>query len=520
MKFFSIKANYYTLLTLILLSLWMTATSGAVEPSPAMASCPIREVVPDLNAIRKWHDSNGDTADPFWADDDGLYTFMCDGRGFGKDNKNLNFNRLGNGDWAGLIGSPVNPMSDYGKNNQKGPDHATWKVTGQECIDGVFYAFVSRNVYGNENKGDPLMRQSSFNASLIKSTDRGFTWTRSADENYKSPHWPGTRFGAPGFFHYGKNGGMVTQDDANKYVYAISNNGFWNGGDDMILARIERAKLPHLQASDWTYYAGQPSAWVSSLDQAVPVLSRPAKLGWTSPTYVPTLQRYLLVSWYVTPTLKKWFEPNEVIYDFFEAPHPWGPWTQVPSSLSDRFITDGHMYGPNVTAKFQVVGPDCVRVKLFTSGCGFEDKPSGLYKMWCIPLLLKTQPQPTSRIINDNDPSIVYHGAWSSVPKPKPHYQDGDVHATQDKGDSLELTFEGTGIDVLSEKFHDLGEMEVFLDGTSRGTVNLALKNFPRLAGIAVFSIRDLALGKHTVRLVNRRSTWVVVDAFRIYGHP
>jgi len=315
--------------------------------TPAVADRPIREVVPDLNHIRKWDDSNGDTADPFWADDDGLYAFMCDGRGFGKDKRNVNFNRLGNGDWASLAGELINSMPDYGKSNEKGEDNATWKVCGQECIDGVFYAFVSRNVYGHENKSDPLMRQSSFNASLIKSTDRGRTWTRAATENYATPMWPGTRFGAPGFFHYGKDGGAATQDDADKFVYALSNNGIWNGGDDFILGRVERKEMPLLQASDWSYYAGKPDAWTSELGKAVPILSRPAKLGWTSPTYVPALQRYLLVSWYVTPTLRQWFQPEEVVYDFFEAPHPWGPWTQVPSSLSDRFIVGGHMYGPS-----------------------------------------------------------------------------------------------------------------------------------------------------------------------------
>ena len=28
--------------------------------------------------------------------------------------------------------------------------------------------------------------------------------------------------------------------------------------------------------------------------------------------------------------MTKWFEPNEMRYDFYQAEHPWGPWT--PSS--------------------------------------------------------------------------------------------------------------------------------------------------------------------------------------------
>jgi hypothetical protein len=57
-------------------------------------STPIAFVKPDLLHLQKWHDSNGDTADPFWADDDNLYHFSCDGRGFGKSVMNLCLNKL------------------------------------------------------------------------------------------------------------------------------------------------------------------------------------------------------------------------------------------------------------------------------------------------------------------------------------------------------------------------------------------------------------------------------------------
>src|ERR1700744_5310587 len=52
------------------------------QPAEARGSG-IAEIVPDLNRIHKWDNSNGDTWDPFWADDDSLYAFNCDGRGFG-----------------------------------------------------------------------------------------------------------------------------------------------------------------------------------------------------------------------------------------------------------------------------------------------------------------------------------------------------------------------------------------------------------------------------------------------------
>jgi hypothetical protein len=160
-----------------------------------------------------------------------LYAFHCDGRGFGSKQRNLAFNRLSGNTPHTLVGAMVNTMDAYGARGDKLSDNATWKACGQECVDSVFYAFVSRNTYGSDS-GDPLMRQTAANCSLIKSTDRGLNWTRTAAENYHSPMWPGRTFGAPFFIHYGGNGGRVTRDSADKYVYAISTDGFWNDGDN------------------------------------------------------------------------------------------------------------------------------------------------------------------------------------------------------------------------------------------------------------------------------------------------
>ena len=367
----------------------------AATPQPVSQRL-ITHVVVDFANLHKWDDSNGDTWDPFWAYDDNLYSFNCDGRGFGKAPRNLAFNEYTGSRLDLLTGSQINSMDAYGRAGDKRADGATWKVCGQECIDGVFYGFVVRNIYGNNSK-DPLLRQTSFNASLIKSTDRGVTWIRPEPKNYDSPMWPGKRFGAPGFVHYGKNGGQVTQDAADRYVYAVSNNGFWNGGDDFVLGRVKRGDLPKLNAADWSYYTGGDGAndadWSPDLTRAMPVFSNPAKCGWTSPTYIAGLGRYVLVSWYVTPTLKKWFAPVEVKCDFYQAEHPWGPWTFI-DSLSDHFLPPGHhFYGPNICAKYQQPEGSDVRVALFTSGCPFEDKPTGLYKGWEISLILKTTPE-------------------------------------------------------------------------------------------------------------------------------
>jgi hypothetical protein len=248
--------------------LLQTIAAGALAHPAAPDQGPTRitEVLFDLEHVHKWDDSNGDTWDPFWADDDNLYAFNYDGRGFGTQPRNLAFNRRSGNSPANLTGELINSMDEYGKSGYKEADNATWKVCGQEYIDSVFYAFVSRSVYGSDSN-DPLMRQTAFNSSLIKSTDRGLTWTHSAAQNYAKPMWPGPRFGSPFFVHYGKDGGQVPHDSADRYVYAISPNGFWNDGDNYIVGRIESHKLADLDPSDWTYFTHTGDGWTSNLNE-------------------------------------------------------------------------------------------------------------------------------------------------------------------------------------------------------------------------------------------------------------
>ena len=122
---------------------------NSVTSSSTHKTTPIIKVIPDLNHLQKWDDSNGDTADPFWADDDNLYHFICDGRGFGTQSRNFCLNKLMGSDLLHLKGSLVNTMDEYGKTGAMEKDSSNWKVTGQECIDDVFYTFVVCNFYGD-----------------------------------------------------------------------------------------------------------------------------------------------------------------------------------------------------------------------------------------------------------------------------------------------------------------------------------------------------------------------------------
>ena len=95
-----------------------------------------------------------------------------------------------------------------------------------------------------------------------------------------------------------------------------------------------------------------------------------------------------------------------------------------------------------------------------------------------------------------------------------------DAHVTATPGSSCEFSFDGEGIEVLSEKFHDMGEVEVLLDGKSQGTYSLCQDPMPRLYRIPFYRNLALPRGHHTVRIVNRApaGTPCLIDGFRVYG--
>jgi hypothetical protein len=322
--------------------------------------------------------------------------------------------------------------------------------------------------------------------------------------------WPGAVFGAPFFVHYGQNGGTFAHDEANRYVYAVSTNGFWNDGDQYTLARVPRAKLAELNVSDWSYFAG--GRWSGKIEEAVPILASPTRCGQSPPCYVPALGLYLMVVWYNTERMTTWFEPNEMRYDFYQAEHVWGPWRPI-DSLSDRFMNGSHMYGPSLCAKFQAGSGGDVRIHLFTSGCPFEDVPSGVYKAWTIPVVLRTEPWPAAVVVPADAAAISYTGRWGA-----PCGLPQEVRYSASAGDSAQIRFRGTGIAWIADKAAGYGSAEVYVDGKPADTVTLGARNLPRLSGVTVFRIENLPSADHSLRIVNREASGLLVNSFRIYG--
>jgi Domain of unknown function (DUF4185) len=284
-----------------------------------------------------------------------------------------------------LTGTPISDMGAYGKEPAR-PDRGNWKTMNSYCVDGVLYMFVTRCLYP-EQSGDTNNRHIFKNSSIIKSTDKGKTWTRSSEENYNHPMFPGLSFGSPYFVWYGRDG-AASVDDADKYVYAVANNGHFEDGDYYILGRVSKKKLPNLNGADWEFYAGgngmRAGNWRQDISQATPILRDKMNCSMTGMTYIPGLGRYVMVVWhYKKYDLRK---DSGTINDYYEAPKPWGPWTKFKTVDPGRLA----WYVPIIGQKWQTAaGANAVDCILYATG---DYKDGNLYRINFIPVTLSTAP--------------------------------------------------------------------------------------------------------------------------------
>lgn len=281
--------------------------------------------------------------------------------------------------------------TQYFKRNGRLPDEqrndrCTWKSSGCTVVDGTIYWALTRNGYG-ELSGDPRFRETQQNATVISSTDHGRTWSPAPSEALRNPMFPGRSFAAPYFIDYGE---MARRPHgADRYVYAVSNNGFWDNGDTLVLGRVARDRLSRLDGSDWQFLAGpdgtDDAAWTTSAGDARPILRRPGRLGRAGVSYLPERGRYLTIPWHYPAGSGKaeWPEStgvtDETVWEFYESPTPWGPWNQIGAHA---FFPHG-LYVPNVLPRFQS------RDRIYVLTGGDFRKPGEFYKMTIVPVELR-----------------------------------------------------------------------------------------------------------------------------------
>lgn len=451
----------------------------------------------------------GDTWDPAWADDGRLYSPGNDGSGWNKAcSSNLFFNCSSGEDPFNLESHTTNGMPEYDGWAKKREDGCTWKSSGCVSVDGTMYLGVARHNYGTTS-GDPFQRQTAQRASIIKSTDYGQTWVRSAEENYHHPMFD-QHFTTPYFIYYGQDGQSSAVDGAEKYIYAISNNGFWCNGDHYILGRVERTHIRRLNPADWSFYQGgdgeDEQSWTWDAGAARPIIENPLKCGGTGATYIPALGRYLLVAWYYPgdPNV----ESDESHFIYYEAPHPWGPWSMVKEDV----IRPEGWYCPRVLAKWQTSGGNEVETILVTGGDYYEF--AKYYRFTVTALSLKTdgkfspQPEPpASWVITNKDLAVQYDGNWQFDPS-RAKAACGGEYFSQNPGDTLTVKFSGTRLGWHTSKENNLGIAAVSIDDGEETEIDLwtycTVPQYQRL----VFDSGSLQPGQHTfkVRLTGKKN--------------
>jgi len=201
----------------------------------------------------------------------------------------------------------------------------------------------------------------------------------------------GGKFGTPFFIHYGK-AGTETVHNSDKYVYAVSNNGFWDNGDRMRLGRVLKSKIGGLNAADWEFYKSgdgmSGESWTKYINEAGLILDAPGKCGMTGAAYIEGLERYIMIQWYYTSgsgvnnekakALGLENAGQETVWDFYESPYPWGGWTKF---YSQTFNPLG-AYNPCIATKFTQNGGK--KFTIFTNGNFHTHPKSGadcLYRL-------------------------------------------------------------------------------------------------------------------------------------------
>ncbi|MET7403187.1 discoidin domain-containing protein [Dactylosporangium sp. NPDC005572] len=118
-----------------------------------------------------------------------------------------------------------------------------------------------------------------------------------------------------------------------------------------------------------------------------------------------------------------------------------------------------------------------------------------------------------SGLVNDTD--LTYDAGWyHGTARGYGDYND-DVHHTTVVNAAASYTFTGTGIEYLSERNGDMGNVDVYLDNVFQANVNL-FSSGPRQAQAVVWSKTGLSNGQHTIRIVNKTTSVGMVDALRI----
>ncbi len=119
-----------------------------------------------------------------------------------------------------------------------------------------------------------------------------------------------------------------------------------------------------------------------------------------------------------------------------------------------------------------------------------------------------------TKITNNTDTIIKYSGVWwNSLNRGAGDYRD-DVAACTANGNYFTFDFEGNGIDYITPKSPEYGLTDIYVDGVYKGQfTQYATAYTPQQA---IYSVRNLPDGKHTLKAVKASGAYFQVDELSV----
>ncbi|RKP56286.1 discoidin domain-containing protein [Cohnella endophytica] len=117
--------------------------------------------------------------------------------------------------------------------------------------------------------------------------------------------------------------------------------------------------------------------------------------------------------------------------------------------------------------------------------------------------------------LNDTASSITYNGSWGLSSNRNVGDYLNDVHYTTTNNNYFQYTFTGTGIEYISSKDSNYGNIDIYIDNVFKQTVS-AVNATGYLPQQVLYGIYGLTSGSHTIKGVKTSGSYMQLDKFKI----
>ena len=125
--------------------------------------------------------------------------------------------------------------------------------------------------------------------------------------------------------------------------------------------------------------------------------------------------------------------------------------------------------------------------------------------------------------VNDSDRSITYNGtSWNYSSNrnvgnyPNAGDYGNDVHYATANGDSMQVTFNGIGVDLVGPLSPTEGNIDIYIDGLLNATVSSYISS-GNVAQQTIYSARNLSFGQHTLKAVKKDAFYMQIDELIVH---